>query len=190
MKRNFSSTARGKQIMGWHNCEVSLKNSNGLLVGKGILLFEIQTGDDVGGLILFPHQVAVRITEVYPCGKKKQNEDGQVLKKCIGQIVQWSRSAAHAIENVPEATTPSISMEEELYFNDDMSYPNKNSTERRNQSMHKHLGQEERPEEMNKEGSDVSAAICTVFGVDGLALNVPKRKYYKTKRVAQHKGDR
>ena len=55
MRRNISSNARGKQIMGWHNCEVSLKNNNGVLVEKGILLSEIQTGDDVVGLILFPH---------------------------------------------------------------------------------------------------------------------------------------
>ena len=88
MRRIFSSTTRGKQIMGRHNCEVSLKDSNGLLVGKGILLSKIQIGDDVGGFILFPHQVVVRIVEVYPCGKQKQNEDGQVLRKCIGQIVR------------------------------------------------------------------------------------------------------
>ena len=43
---------------------------------------------------------------------------------------------------------------------------------------------------MNKEGLDVSAATCIVFGVDGLASKVPKKKYYKTKRVAQHREDR
>ena len=119
--------------------------------------------------------------EVYTCGKQKQYEDGQLLRKCLGQIVRWSRSAIHVIDNVPEATTPSLPMKEELDFNDDMCYPNENSAERRNQSMHKHLGQEERPEEMKKEGSDVSTATCTMFGVDGLALKVPKRKYCKTK---------
>ena len=75
-------------------------------------------------------------------------------------------------------------MEEELDFNDDMYYPNKNNAERRNQSTHKLLDQEERPKEMNKEESNVSAAACIMFGVDGLAPKVPKRKYCKTKRVA------
>ena len=103
--------------------------------------------------------------------------------------MRWSRSAVHAINNVPKATTPSIPMEKELDFNDEMCYPNKNNVEKRNQSMDLHLGQEERPKEMNKEGSDVTATTCTVFGVDGLAPKVPKRKCYKTKRVGQHRKD-
>ena len=104
--------------------------------------------------------------------------------------MRWSRSAIHAIDNVPEGTTPSIPTEQEFDFNDDMCNPNKNSTERRTQSMHQHPGQEETPEELSREGSDVSAATCTVFGVDGLAPKVSKRKYCKTKRGAQHRGDR
>ena len=103
--------------------------------------------------------------------------------------MRWSRSAVHATDNVPKTTTPSIPMEEELDFSDEICYPNKNNAERRNQSMHKHLCQEQRPEEMNKEGSHVSSATCTMFGVDGLAPKVPKRKYCKIKRVAQHRGD-
>ena len=62
--------------MGQRNCKVSLKDRSGLLVGKGLLLSEIQTGNDVGGLTLFPHQLAVRIVEVYTCGTEKQTEDG------------------------------------------------------------------------------------------------------------------
>ena len=55
--------------------------------------------------------------------------------------------------------------------------------------MHQHLGQEEMPEELNREGADVCAVTYTVFGVDGLAPKVSKRKYCKTKRGAQHRGD-
>ena len=108
----------------------------------GVLSFLKHYWGYLGFRTTTPHQVAVCIVEVYPCGQKKKNEDGQVLRKCLGQIVRWSRSAVHAIDNVPEATTPSIPMEEELYFNDELSYPNKNIAERRNQSMHKHLCQE------------------------------------------------
>ena len=56
---NSPSTTKRKQINGQQNKQVSLKDGNGLVVGKGILLSEVQTGDDVAGLILFPHQVAV-----------------------------------------------------------------------------------------------------------------------------------
>ena len=169
---------------------MSLKDKNGLVVGKGILLSEKQTGDDVGGLNLFPHQVAVRIVAVCTCANEKQTEDGQVLNTCLGEIVRWSRSAVHTIDNVPERTTPSIPTEQEFDFNDDMCNPNKNNTERRTQSMHQHPGQEETPEELNREGSDVCPATYTVFGVDGLAPKVSKRKYCKSKRGAQYRGDR
>ena len=70
---------------------MSLKDGKGFIVGKGTLLSEVQTGDDVTGLILFPHQVAVRIEEVYGSGHQKENEDGLLLIESIGQIVQWSR---------------------------------------------------------------------------------------------------
>ena len=63
---------------------MSLKDGNGLVVGKGILLSKVQTRDDVAGLNLFPHQVAVCIEEVYGSGHQKENEDGQLLRECIG----------------------------------------------------------------------------------------------------------
>ena len=66
--RNFSSTAKGKQSSGQQNNQVSLKDGKGLVIGKGILLSEVQTEDDVAGLILFPHQVVVCIEEVYGSG--------------------------------------------------------------------------------------------------------------------------
>ena len=84
---NFPSTAKGKKISGRQNTQVRLKDGEGLVFGKGILLSEVQTGDDVVGLILFPHQVAVCIEEMYGSGHQKENEDGQLLMDCIGQTV-------------------------------------------------------------------------------------------------------
>ena len=63
---------------------MSLKDGKGVVVGKGILLSEVQTGNNVTGLILFPHQVVVCIEEVYGSGHQKENEDGQLLRECIG----------------------------------------------------------------------------------------------------------
>ena len=57
--RNSPSTTTRKQINGQQNKQVSLKDGNGLVVGKGILLSEVQIGDNVAGLLLFPHQVAI-----------------------------------------------------------------------------------------------------------------------------------
>ena len=85
--RNFPCTAQQKQIVGLQNNQVSLKDGNGIVVGREILLSKVQSGDDVTGLILFPHQVAVCIKEVYASGHREQNEDGQLLRECIGQIV-------------------------------------------------------------------------------------------------------
>ena len=60
--------------------DVHLKDSTRLVVGRGIVESQLRTGDDVAGLILFPHQVVVRGMEVYACGVHKSNEDGQVLR--------------------------------------------------------------------------------------------------------------
>ena len=72
--------------------DVHLKDSTRMVVGRGILESELQIGDDVDGLILFPHQVAIRVMDVYASGVQKSNEDGQVLSECIGQILWWSRT--------------------------------------------------------------------------------------------------
>ena len=37
---------------------------------------QLQTRDDVVGLILFLHEIVVRVKEVYACGVYKSNEDG------------------------------------------------------------------------------------------------------------------
>ena len=93
IRRNFPCTTQRKQIIQRQNNQVSLKDGKGLVVGRGILLSEVQTGDDVAGLILFPHQVAVCIEEVYASGQQKQNKDGQLLREYIGQTMRWLRNA-------------------------------------------------------------------------------------------------
>ena len=110
IRRNFPCTSQRKQIVEWQNNKVSLKDGKGMVVGRGILFSEVQTKDDVARLILFPHQVAVRIEEVYASGHQKQNEDGQLLRECIGQTMRWSRNAVHAIDNVALNTTRNTPM--------------------------------------------------------------------------------
>ena len=168
---------------------MSLKDGKGLIVGKGILLSEVQTGDDVTGLILFPHQVAVRIEEVYGCGHQKKNEDGQLLTESIGQTVRWSRNAVHVIDNVALNSTRNTLVAEEFNFNEDMLCTNRNRFDERNQRLHEHVGGEESSVEITCDGVHAGTKF-SVFGIDGLARSVPKRKYSSTKRVAKEKGER
>ena len=84
--------------------EVHLEDSTGMLIGRGVVESQLQTGDDVAGLILFPHQVALRVMELYACGIHESTEDGQVLRECIGKIVRWSKSFIEAIDMVQEGT--------------------------------------------------------------------------------------
>ena len=165
---------------------MSLKDGKGLVVGKGILLAEVHTGDDVARLILFPHQV--RIEEVYGSGHEKQNEDGQLLRECIRQTVRWSRNAIHMIDNVALNTTRNIPMIEEFNFEKRL-YMDRSRFDKRNQSVHEHVGGEKSSVEIN--GTGVRAcATFSVSGVDGLTSGIPKRKYCTTKRVAKGKGER
>ena len=48
--------------------DVQLKDSTGMVVGRGIVEFELQTKDDVDRLILFLHQVAVQVMDIYASG--------------------------------------------------------------------------------------------------------------------------
>ena len=166
-----------------------MKDGKEMVVGKGVLLSEVQTGDNVTGLILFPHQVAVRIDEVYGSGYQTEHEDGQLLRECIGQTVRWSRNVVHVIDDVALNTTRNTPMAEEFNFNDDMLCRNRSWFNERHQSMQDHVGGEESSVEIN--GEEVRA--CTkfsVFGVDGLAPSVLKRKYSTIKRVAKEKEER
>ena len=182
--RNFPCIAQRKQIIGHQNNQVSLKDSKGMVVGRGILLSKIQTGDNVAGLILFPHQVAVHIEEVYASDHQKQNEDGQLLRECIGQIVRWSRNAAHGIDNVA-FNTPKA---DQFNFNKDMLCMNRNKFDKRNQSLDEHVGGKESSLEINARGLRTCDKF-SISGVDGLAPNVQKRKYSRTKQVAEDKGE-
>ena len=51
---------------------------------------QIQVGDNVGDLILFLHQSAVRNLEVHTT-RFVRNEVGESMVDCIGQIIRWSK---------------------------------------------------------------------------------------------------
>ena len=187
--RNLHATGKGQKLSARQNNQVTLKDGKGFIVGKGTLLSEVQTGDDVTGLILFPHQIAIRIEEVYGSGYEKENEDGQLLTESIGQTVRWSRNAVQVIDNVVLNCTRNTPMAEEFNFNEDILCMNRNRYDERNQSLHEHVGGEESSVEISGERVRTCAKF-SVFGVDGLAPNVPKRKYCSTKRVAKEKGER
>ena len=131
------------QINGRQNKHVSLKDGIGLVVGKGILLYKVQTRDDVAGLILFPHQVAIRIEEVCGSGYEQYNDNGQLLRDCIGQTMRWSRNAVHVIDNVALRTARNTPMAEEFNFSVAMLCMNRNRFDERHQSLHEHVGGEE-----------------------------------------------
>ena len=187
--RNFPSIAQQEHIVRRQNNQVSLKDGKGLVVGRRIIVSEVQTEDDVAGLILFPHQVAVCIEEVYASGHQKQNEDGQLLRECIGQTVRWSRSAVHGLKNIALNAAHCTPMLDHFNFNEDMFCMNANKLEKRNESQDEHVGGEENSLEINAEGLHACDTF-SVSRVDGLAPNVQKRKYSKTKRVTKEKGER
>ena len=76
---------------------VHLKDGNGIVIGRGILDTQIQVGDNVGGLILFFHQCAVRILEVHTTRLADRNEDGESMVDCIGEIIRWSKDSIQVI---------------------------------------------------------------------------------------------
>ena len=81
---------------------------------------QVRTRDDVAGLILFPHQIAVRVMEVYACGILGSTEDSQVLREYIGEIVRWSRSFIEAIDMVPDGSRAKIRTSEAFHCNEDI----------------------------------------------------------------------
>ena len=93
------------------------------------------------------------------------------------------------IDNIALNYTSNTPMAEEFNFNEDILCMNRNRFDERNQSLHEHVGGEESSVEISGEGVRACAKF-SVFGVDGLAPNVPKRKYSSTKRVAKEKGER
>ena len=187
--RNFLCTAQRKQIVGQQNKQVSFKNGKGMLVGRGVLLSKVQTGDDVAGLILFPHQVVVCIEEVDASGHEEQNKDGQLLRECIGQAVRWSRNAVHRIDHIALNTARNAHMADQFNFNEDILCMNKKKFDKRNQSLDEHVDGKESSLPISTERVHACAKF-SISRVDGLEKTIPKRKYSTTKRVAKDKGER
>ena len=88
-------------------------------VGRGDLESQPRPGVDVARLVLFLHQVAIQVMEVTADRGHESTEDGQVLRKCIGEIVRWSTSCIEAIDKVPEATRAKHRTTEAFDFNED-----------------------------------------------------------------------
>ena len=95
----------------------------------------------------------------------------------------------HVIDNVVLNSTHNTPVAEEFNLNEDMLCKNRNRFDERNQSLHEHVGEEENSIEISGHGVRAGTKF-SVFGVDGLARNVPKRKYSSTKRVGKEKEER
>ena len=79
-------------------------------------------------------------------------------------------------------------MADQFNFNKDMLCMNRKNFDKRNQSLDEHVGGEESSPAINAERLHACAKF-SVSGVDGLAKNVPKRKYSTTKRVVEDKRE-
>ena len=158
-------------------------------VGRGVLESQLQTGDDVAGLVLFPHQIAVRVTEMNACGGHESTEDGQELRECIGEIVRWSLSFIEAINMVPEATTTKTKTCEAFDFNEDSHV--KETIILGNIKDCKEVDDFECMDPFGTQEIMPNAQTsCSISGVDGLPSNLPKRKYTMTEPVRKEKRPR
>ena len=169
--------------------DVKLKDATGLVVGRGIVESELQIGDDVGGLILFLHQVMVQVMEVYACGERESNEDGQVFGQCIGQILRWSRSCIEAITMVSQGSRAEIGRADVFDFNEDI-LPEETIISRNMQDYE----DEDELESMDPYGiaghMGNEHTTCSISGVDGLPSSLQKRKYRMNQHVWKQKGAR
>ena len=77
---------------------VHLKYGIGTVIGRGILETQIQVCDNVGGLILYQHQCAVRFLEVHTTILADRNEDGKSMVDCIGQIFDGQRTQSKRLK--------------------------------------------------------------------------------------------
>ena len=162
-----------------NSTKVYLKDSTGLVVGRGIVESQVQTGDDVVGLILFPHQVAVQVMDIYACGVYKSNQDCQLLRQCIGQIVKWSRSFMEAIDMVPKGSRSKTTTVEVFNFNDDILLEEKIIS--RNMQDCKDMDELEIMDPSGIEETMANAhTTCGISGVDNLPCSLPKKKYTMT----------
>ena len=94
--------------------------------------------------------------------------------------MRWLRSAVKAIDKIAHNTTSTTSIEEQIDFSDEILQENRNMSCKRNEAMHEGLQKGDSSVQMNKEGSNADVTF-SVYGVDGLALLHPKRKYKRTK---------
>ena len=150
---------------------------------------ELQTGDDVGGLILFLHQVAVRVMEVYACGVRESNEDGQILGQCIGQILRWLRSCIEAITTVSQGSRAEIGRVDVFDFNEDI-LPKETIISRNRQDYE----DEDELESMETYGTarhmENEHTTCGISGVDGLPSNLQKRKQKGARRIGSSRAEK
>ena len=169
--------------------DVHLKDGNGTVIGRGILETQIQLGNKVGGLNLFPHQCAVRILEVHATRLADRSEDGESMVDCIGQIIRWSKDSIQAIEGY-SSNSPSLN-EVARHFDFSEDGPSRfRSNEEQNSDF--------RSEDQDKGGNDsqnehcpsMIQHICSVSGVDGLPQSSQKRKYVMVRRVSQERRPR
>ena len=166
--------------------EVHLKEIIGMRVGKGVLESKMKTGDDVAGLVLFSHHIAVQVMEVYACGGHESTEDGQVLRDCIGKIVRWSSSFVEPIDMVPGGTRSKTSTSEAFDFNEDN--PLKETIISRNMVDCEELDEFQSLDPSGtEENMENAQTTCSISRVDGLPSNLQKKKYTMTERVRKKK---
>ena len=153
-----------------------------MLVGRGVLESELQIGDDVAGLVIFPHQIAVQVTEVYACGVHESTKDGQVLREYIGDIVRWCKSFIEAIDLVPEGLRSKTKTTKAFDFNEDSLL--KETIIYGNMEDHKEVNEFESMDPSRTEEIMRNAQTTySISRVDGLPPTFPKRKYTMTTRV-------
>ena len=170
---------------------VLLKDQSGLLVANGVVETTIKTGHDVSGLLLFPHQCAVRVLEVYPCGSRHLNDDGEFMEHCVGQIVRWSKNLVQTMDGPVQNEGPGNQVIRQFNFQRDDPL----CDVRRTSNMEQHSESAQSDEDHVSSGAPerrtcVTPGTCSVGGVDGLLAGPPRREYKKTKRVTKDKGPR
>ena len=169
--------------------EVHLKETTGMRVGRGVLESELKTGDDVAGLVLFLHHIAVRVMEVYACGDHESTEDGQVLRDWIGEILRWSSNFVEPIDMVPGGTRSKTSTSEAFDFNEDN--PLKETIISGNMTDCEELDEFNSLDPFGtKENIANAKKTCSISRVDGLPSNLQKKKYTMTEHVRKEKQQR
>ena len=163
-----------------------LKDGNGTMIGRGILETQIQVGDNVGGLILFPHQCVVRILEVHTTRLADLNEDGESMADCIGQIIRWSKDSIKPIEGY-NGNSPSL-REVSRRFDFSEEGP---SGFRINEEQNSNFRSEDHDRGGNDSQHEQSLSVIQhICSVDGLLESSKKRKYVMVQRVPQEKRSR